>query len=99
VGRKVVALQAKGTDPELGAKVDLAVGVEDSVTGTADRVIGQCGRRSTCGRELFEGRVEGSKGSDATRGLETSGRPAVEGETDAHHLLCCCHIPGTVLHD
>lgn len=94
----MIALQAKGTDPELGAKVDLAVGVEDRVAGTAHRVVGKSSGRSACGRELFEGRVQGSEGSDAPRGLETCRWPAVKGETDAHHLLRRRYIPGTFLH-
>ena len=94
VRRKVVALQAKGTDPELAAKVNLTIGIQDGVTGAANRIVGH--RHAVVRRELLDRAVEGSKRSDRSRGLQATARPAMEGQTGARHVLRRRYIPATV---
>ena len=98
--REVIPRQTEGTHPQLGAKVDLAVGIEDGVTrggGAANGIVLQRGGRRGGGGKLLEGRVQRAYGGHAAGGFEPRGGPAVEGQAGSRCFFSVRHVPVLLL--
>jgi hypothetical protein len=88
MGRKVIARQAEWTDPQIGSKVHLAIGVQDgSATGTTHGIVRECRGGDAGGVETLEGRVQRTKRRHATRGFQAAAGPAVKTHADAQHVF------------
>lgn len=76
---EVVALEAEGTDPDLGGEVDDGEGVEDGSAGAAaERGVGE----DRHGREGLQGSVDGRDGDDAVGRLLLRAWYYVPGHSD-----------------
>ena len=87
------------TNPELGAKVDLTVRIEDGVTRRAfNGVVRQRRWRRALRIHLFQRRVQRAKGCHAARRFQSTGRPTVKRQARPEHVFGRGHVP-LLFHD